>query len=306
MSYTSIHLEPTITISEIVTIHYFEYGSDFSFDGEAHDFWEFLCVDKGEIEVLAGDRCYTLSRDDIIFHKPNEFHNLTANHSIAPNLVVISFYCDSPAMDFFRDRLLAIDDEERQMLAKIIQEARHTFLEPLNNPYQMQMIKRTDCPIGSQQVILLYLELLLLHLLRRHCDAGWSPQPKEMIRHRLEDEIYHHIIAYMQNNLSRRLTLEQISRETLVGISQLQQLIRTHHGCGVIDLFCRLKIDEAKQLIRNQQLNFTEISEVLGYSSIHYFSRQFKKVTGMTPSEYSSSIKGLSEKPAKRTNVQSE
>ena len=167
MTYTSVHLEPTIEISEIVTIHYFEYCSDFSFEGEVHDFWEFLCVDKGEIEVKADQQYHTLTRGDIIFHKPNEFHKVTANHRVAPNLVVISFYCDSPAMDFFRERILVIDDEERQMLARVIQEARHTFLDPLNNPYQTQMVKCPNCPTGSEQVIQLYLELLLLHLLRR-------------------------------------------------------------------------------------------------------------------------------------------
>lgn len=300
MLYNSVHLDPTIEISEIVTIHYFEYCSDFSFDGETHDFWEFLCVDKGEIEVMADQQFHTLTRGDIIFHKPNEFHKVTANRRIAPNLVVISFHCVSPAMDFFRDRILVIDDEERQMLAHIIQEARYTFLEPLNNPYQTQMLKRSDCPIGSEQTIQLYLELLLLHLLRRYSEENKKPGTYETVRHRTDDEIYRHIIAYMQQNLSERLTLERISRDTLVGKSQLQQLIRTHHGCGVIDLFSNLKIEEAKQLIRNRQLNFTEISEVLGYSSIHYFSRQFKKITGMTPSEYSSSIKGLSEKPVKK------
>ncbi|MEG2232251.1 MAG: AraC family transcriptional regulator, partial [Lachnospiraceae bacterium] len=45
-----------------------------------------------------------------------------------------------------------------------------------------------------------------------------------------------------------------------------------------------------------QHMNFTQISDFLGYNSIHYFSRQFKKTTGMTPSEYASSIKLLAEK----------
>ena len=58
-----------------------------------------------------------------------------------------------------------------------------------------------------------------------------------------------------------------------------------------------MKIDAAKQLIRSQRLNFTQIADRLGYTSVHYFSRQFKKVTGMTPSEYSVSIKRLSEEP---------
>ena len=48
-------------------------------------------------------------------------------------------------------------------------------------------------------------------------------------------------------------------------------------------------------MIRDEQMNFTQISEFLGYSSIHYFSRQFKKMTGMTPSEYASSIRAIAE-----------
>ena len=61
-----------------------------------------------------------------------------------------------------------------------------------------------------------------------------------------------------------------------------------------------MKIDMAKELIRNKNMNFTQISDQLGYTSIHYFSRQFKKITGMTPSEYASSIKGISEKERQR------
>ncbi|MEG2842596.1 MAG: AraC family transcriptional regulator, partial [Ruthenibacterium sp.] len=48
--------------------------------------------------------------------------------------------------------------------------------------------------------------------------------------------------------------------------------------------------------IREGSHNFTEIASMLGYNSIHYFSRHFKKVTGMTPSEYASSVKVLSTK----------
>ena len=56
-----------------------------------------------------------------------------------------------------------------------------------------------------------------------------------------------------------------------------------------------MKISAAKELIRSNEMNFTQIADYLGYTSIHYFSRQFKKLTGMTPSEYSSSIKALSD-----------
>ena len=45
MAYESIRLKKEFVIDQIVTIHYFEYMSDFSYPGESHDFWELLCVD---------------------------------------------------------------------------------------------------------------------------------------------------------------------------------------------------------------------------------------------------------------------
>lgn len=296
MPYTHIPLDEIVAITSIVTIHYFEYSSDFSFPGEAHDFWEFLCVDKGEVEVFADKSRHTLSRSDIIFHKPNEFHGLCANHKSAPNLVVVSFHCDSPAMDFFRDRILSINDYERQILAQIILEAKNSFEEDLGDPYQTKMQIRNDAPIGFSQMIRIHLSLLLLSLLRRYSRRSEALMKTDTVRHGISDAAYRRVIECMDSHLSGRLTLTQLAKETLTGRSQLQKLIRARHNCGVIDLFLKKKTDAAKQMIRENRLNFTEISQALGYSSIHYFSRQFKKMTGMTPSEYSSSIKGLAEK----------
>lgn len=46
-NYESVTLHQSLLISKLFTVHYFEYMNDFSFPGEAHNFWEFLCVDKG-------------------------------------------------------------------------------------------------------------------------------------------------------------------------------------------------------------------------------------------------------------------
>ena len=59
----------------------------------------------------------------------------------------------------------------------------------------------------------------------------------------------------------------------------------------------RLKIQAARRLIREGRLNFTQIASRLGYQSIHYFSRRFHLITGMTPSEYAHSVKMLAELP---------
>jgi YesN/AraC family two-component response regulator len=63
-----------------------------------------------------------------------------------------------------------------------------------------------------------------------------------------------------------------------------------YYRTGVKEYFNKLKIDQAKSLIREEQHNFTEIAELLGYSSVHYFSKQFKSLTDMAPTEYARSV----------------
>jgi len=100
----------------------------------------------------------------------------------------------------------------------------------------------------------------------------------------------------MEDSISSKLTIGQICQEHSISRSRLQSLFQENFQSGVIEYFSNMKIEYAKQYIRESHLNFTQIAERLGYSSVHHFSRQFKKITDMTPSEYSSSIKSLADK----------
>ena len=298
MSYKSVYLQDTLSIHEIYSIHYFEYMCDFSFPGESHDFWEFLCVDKGEVNVLAGEKFHVLKKGDIIFHKPNEFHDVNSNGLIAPNLVVMSFSCTSPVMAFFEEKVLQISEPERLLLAQIIQEAKYVFAGRMDDPYQEELIPSESPRFAGEQLIRLYLEQLLIQLVRRYMvrpDQPINPTIVKSIKQKADGELFSQIQEYMESHICETLTIEQLCRSNSVGRSQLQKLFRTRSGYGAIEYFSRMKVDLAKQMIRENHYNFTQIADALGFSSIHYFSRQFKRITGMTPSEYASSIKALSD-----------
>lgn len=293
MGYEATELRMALTIRHIVTIHYFEYTSNYYYEGESHPFWEFLYVDKGELDVSGDDRHYVLKKGQIIFHKPGEFHKLWANGEVAPNLVVVSFECDSPAMDFFEEKVLTIGDLERDCMAAIVSEARSVFSTQLNDPGTKRLERRDEVPFAAEQLIAINLELMLIHL-RRAAEARRSTSlPTSLIREKNQKDFMDKVTAYLEANVNRRLTLEDVCRENLVGRSYLQKIFREKTGGGVMEYFGCLKIEAAKQMIRLNKNNFTEISALLGYTSIHYFSRHFKKVTGMTPSEYASSVKIL-------------
>lgn len=283
-------------IPQIVTIHYFEYGKDFVFEGESHDFWEFLCVDKGEVTVTAGKQIHNLKKGMIIFHKPGQFHSVATNGVIAPNLVVVSFVCLSPAMSFFEDKILLLGELERSLLADIIAEARNAFLTPLDNPYTHKIERNPRQWQGAEQIIQLSLEHFLISLYRKNTHPLSQPKLTKSVKLKQDDALLEHLVIYMEAHLTQNLTVEQICHDNLIGLSQLQKLFRNKYNCGIIDYFSKMKIERAKELIREETMNFTQIADYLGYTSIHYFSRKFKKLTGMTPSEYALSIQALSER----------
>lgn len=301
MGYRGIDPDTLIAINRIYSIHYFEYMSDFSFAGESHDFWEFIFVDKGEVGVTAGTTAVILKKGEILFHQPNEFHNVYAVEGIAPNLIVASFSTKSPAMDFFRGKKLYVDESIHHLLADVIIEAKKLFAYRLDDPYLQNMPLKEFPPAGCEQLIRLYLENMLIHLIRKYQNpivlgkAALESEPFKASRNKGNAEIFNRISAYFENHINEHIQIEQICRDNLVGRSQLQKIFKEQCGLGIIEYFSAMKIEASKELIRTKQFNFTQIAEQLGYASIHYFSRQFKKVTGMTPSEYASSVKAVAD-----------
>lgn len=289
MKYRPLSLRRVLEIRELYSVHYFEYTGSYAFSGEQHDFWELLYVDKGSVSVTAGERTVPLSQGQLIFHAPGEFHALSAT-GVAPDLVVVSFACDSPEMEFFRGRIAFANGPERSLLARIVAEGSAAFSTPLNLPAVSALQRREMQPFGGEQLLAAALEELLVRLIRRGGQPGPSPA-----RRTEEGGVFEQVAAYLEQRLDRPLTLEQICQDNLVGRSQLQKLFHERTGGGVMEYFGRLKIQAARRLIREGRLNFTQIAARLGFQSVHYFSRRFRLATGMSPTEYARSVKMLSE-----------
>lgn len=289
-------LNRPIQVDRVVTVHYFEYSSHYAFEGERHDFWELLYVDKGEVDVLADGVMHRLERGQIIFHKPGEFHALRATGTSAPNLVVVSFFCPSPAMEFFNERILGTGEVERTLLGRMVAEGELAFSTPLGDPTTSAMERREHALFGAEQLLGGALEELLIRLIRRDGAVEHAPTPISTTTRTDRDALFQSIHDYFLARLDQPLTLAQVCADNLVGNSRLQQLLRSYTGGGVMEYFGKLRIERAKAMVREGWGNFTEISAALGYQSVCYFSRHFKKVTGMTPSEYAASVKALSTK----------
>lgn len=296
--YQKTILHDTVHVDAIYTIHYFEYYNTYAFKGERHDFWELLYVDKGLLYVEAEDRKLCLEQGQMIFHRPNEFHALQANGSIAPNTIVVSFSCRDPAIEALSGYIGFVNQTERQLLSNILQEAGAAFVTDLGDPTYQKLVVSSESPLGCEQLIRLYLETLLLSFLRKR-DRMKKDTPTTM-QHNLERHYYEITREYIEKNIDSAFSLKGLAGQAMVSVSYLERLFRRFSGISVMQYCTRCKIEEAKKMIREDRANITQIAEYLGFSSIHYFSRVFKKFEGMSPSEYGRSVKALKDRLVER------
>ena len=288
MKYSGTRLRDEIVISELFTVHYFEFSSNYNFTGESHNFWELVYVDKGEILARADDRQIPLRAGDIIFHKPNEFHSLTAAGDSAPSCAVVTFRASGDALRALEGRIFHTGGVQRTLLSQIITDAQGAFDTPLSDLVTPKLHRRKIAPLGSEQLLRIHLCELLLSVIRHDIMPA-----SNSLKRNLDKGLFMEICSFLEESVDKKLTLDDIARAAGISRTALKQLFRAEAGCGAYEYFIRLKIDRAKTYIRGDRYNFTQIAELLGYDSIHYFSRQFRKYVKMSPTEYAGSIRAL-------------
>ena len=165
----------------------------------------------------------------------------------------------------------------------------NAFKTPLNDPYTTHLERRSDAAVASEQLIKLFLcEFLILFL--RNDPSGRQRTVRSI---HSSDATLNLLINYMEQNITKTVTLKELMEYSGTNRTAIENIFRENLGKGAVEYFLILKIELAKKYLREDNYNITQISEILGYSSIHYFSRQFKKITGMTPTEYLLSIKAM-------------
>lgn len=291
-TYFQHKLSNLISISKIVTIHYFEFAKDFQTVGESHDFWEIVYAEKESLLCSADGEKILLEQGEILFHKPNEFHTLAANGKTAPNVFILSFVCKSESIKFFEGKKFHLSPHLVKFIYSILEEGKRTFNIPYSDPNLKKMKLLPSPTLGGEQLIKNYLEIFLINLLREQTEteqgnATFLPW-KELSTKPIDD-----VTAILNENVYSTLTIDDICAKTAYSKAYLFRIFKEKTGKTIMAYFIELKISQAKQLLRENELSVREISEKLAFNTPDYFTKTFKRVTGLTPLAYKKRSTGL-------------
>ncbi|MBQ3063500.1 MAG: AraC family transcriptional regulator [Clostridia bacterium] len=283
--------EKAFNIEKLITVFYMEFSKDFAYDGEEHDFWEMVYVDRGEVLCTAGKRRFALKSGELTFHRPGEFHAIRASEGSAPNVSIITFECRSRAMQFFRGKIFPLTQEEKALVSMLFREALSAYsLVDRRNPLLQKMTRIENAPFGSSQMTKNLLEIFLIRL-HRH-EGALAKRSRYHYKVDGVDIPYpvKEILDLLEANLYGRLTVPEIAARLGKSESTVKNLFALYRPGGIVRHYNYLKIEEAKRLIREGKCNFGQIAALLQFDTPQYFSMCFKRFTNMSPLEYKKSI----------------
>ena len=277
--------ENLINITKIVSVNRLDLKKDFISKAEAHDFWEIVYADRESVICTADSQVINLKEGELLFHKPREFHSLAANGVVSPSVYTISFVSSSQAMRFFENKKLAPNKNFSKYIYSIFVEGERTFALPLLAEDKNEMALLDSPTLGGGQIIKNYLEIFLINLLRFYTEREngnetFLPQSK------LPSKAVDDVIRTLEENVCSNLTVDEICASAPCGRAYLFRLFKNQTGKSIIEYFIELKIDRAKRLLIEDKLTIKEIAAELSFNEPNYFTKTFKRVTGITPSTY--------------------
>ena len=251
---------------------------------DIHDFWEFVYVEEGTFNLFVDGKLITLAAGEGVLHPPLALH-VGTGEAQSCILKIISFESDSGELHTIERRALKLTSQARELFNQAADIGLKSFYMPENSGAMRGMRLNDDADRFEIQKMKKNLELALINIT---ANSGLLPYAKSNAENYKKEECSD-FDRMLKINIGKNLSLTQMADALSISTSHLKKLSYEAYGMPPVSYFITMKLDAAKRMIRESALNFTEISESLGFSSIHYFSRLFKKRVGMTPSEYAKS-----------------
>ena len=228
----------------------------------SHPFYHYFYVKGGDGTIRIGDTVHALRQGCLYMMPRDVLHEICSGSGLLAYEIkfeTLSSDSDGRVSDFFGE----IDMSESG-----IEETFECIFGEIMNAE----------PYYKERIDIRFSELLLL------IERG---REQRKTGHSIDySEKYAEVLFYMQNHIS-----EPISLRTLADICHTERIyflkrFKAEMGMTPMNYLRNIRINRAKKLLEHSDMNITQISAAVGFQTIHHFTSTFKKLVGVSPSEY--------------------
>ena len=269
-------IKEQIRITDMYSFFEVHFDEGYEFPGETHNFWECVYIIEGDACVSGNERVYNLTHGSIIFHKPLELHKFIVTGQGGADFLIFSFSAEGPMMPSLEEKVFELSDSQRSIIASMLSFI-HARAERMPTPptgYCSYLEPFQTLPTYSQ-MLALYLQQLMLSLIEAGEVSSVSSAPDAVI--------FRRAIRYLNDNIHRQPSVPEIARYSNVSEASIKRLFDKYAGIGIHKYLLKLKMKAAAELLQNGE-SVSGVAERLGFNSQSYFSRAFKRETGLMPS----------------------
>lgn len=268
--FSPIRRRPKLVIDNIITFFYQEKEFGLRHTPETHNFYELTYVDSGTVVNCVDGQSFTAAQGELMFFFPGQSHMQAVPERKSASFFTVSFSMELDGVEVLKNKVFQADGVIRGIYSNILAE------------YEAPDEYSPDMLVG-------YLHEIILRLMRR--SLGPLPTAPDIQEEAVSNPLVRSAMDYIHTHLERRLSLSDIADALKLNPSYISRLFKQQTGRNMTDYIRSQKLTKAKKLLKSGGYTVTEISELFGFSSVHYFSSCFKKQFGIAPGKYAQMLR---------------
>jgi AraC-like DNA-binding protein len=259
-------------VKEIYYITHKAKSEGFSSNKDRHGstLHEIIYVDYGTIKLDIDGKQFKLSTGECIFIPGGTKHTFHSPENAPFDFLNIMFWGNVPSGIFCGKQ--TISRRCLDLMERLKEESIHEF------PY-------------NKEILYSYLLEFVILFYRNSLEATEHKAViKTAYQRHYQSEIVNSVLNLINQEFSNPLSLEKASKAVYISKSHLCSLLKKETGKSFSTLLCEKRIDVAKHLLRESSYSLGDVASLVGYKSLSFFFKVFKRYAGMTPKAYARSL----------------
>ena len=275
--YYSLNKDQSFTIrgtAKLLNIASSRYGGDWHSVPHTHNHTELFFIVSGKGQFLIQDQFFPVGINNLVIINPNVLHTEDSLNAQPLEYIVLGI-----------DGIELANDENSNGQFSILDHMESVEISGCLRNILREMEQKNT---GYEDVCQAYMEILIIRL-RRSTTLSVPSEPQISSGNRQCAAVR----RYIDLHFKAPLTLEQLAEESHMNKYYLSHSFKREYGTSPINYMISRRIEESKYLLAETDLSMTQIAQLLGFSSLSYFSQVFRRTQSVSPLEYRQSTKTI-------------